>query len=148
MGMNVFVLCTPRSSSYTFAKACTYISNYRVAHESNSGLLGKKRVVYPENHIEVDNRLAWFLGYLDELYGDNAFYVHLIRNKQKTAISINKRWNLPASIINAYGRAILVRGDRQLENDLEVCEDYYETVTKNIQLFLKDKSHKIVFRTK
>lgn len=146
MGMNVFVLCTPRSSSYTFAKACTYISNYRVAHESNSGLLGKKRVVYPENHIEVDNRLAWFLGYLDELYGDNAFYVHLIRNKQKTAISINKRWNLPASIINAYGRAILVRGDSQLENDLEVCEDYYETVTKNIQLFLKDKSHKIVFK--
>jgi len=143
--MNVFVLCTPRSSSYTFAKACSHISNYTVTHESKSRLLGKKRVLYPENHIEVDNRLAWFLGYLDEIYGDNAFYVHLIRDREKTAVSINKRWNLPASIVNAYGRAILVRGDRQQDNDLEVCEDYYDTVTKNIQLFLKDKSHKMVF---
>lgn len=143
--MNVFVLCTPRSSSYTFAKACSHISNYTVTHESNSRLLGKQRVLYQENHIEVDNRLAWFLGYLDEIYGDNAFYVHLIRDKKKTAISINKRWNLPASIVNAYGRAILVRGDRQKDNDLEVCEDYYDTVTKNIQLFLKDKSHQMVF---
>ncbi|MDY6805896.1 MAG: sulfotransferase [Cyanobacteriota bacterium] len=143
--MNIFVLCTPRSGSYTFAKACGHISNYTVTHEAKSRLLGKKRVVYPENHIEVDNRLAWFLGYLDEIYGDNAFYVHLMRDREKTAISINKRWNLPASIVSAYGRAILVRGDRQEENDLEVCEDYYDTVTKNIQLFLKDKSHKMVF---
>lgn len=143
--MNVFVLCTPRSSSYTFAKACSHISNYTVTHESKSRLLGKKRVLYPENHIEVDNRLAWFLGYLDEIYGDNAFYVHLIRDRDKTALSINKRWNLPASIVSAYGRSILVRGDRQQENDLEVCEDYYDTVTKNIQLFLKDKSKKMVF---
>ena len=143
--MNVFVLCTPRSGSYTFAKACSQISNYTVSHESKSRLLGKKRVFYPDNHIEVDNRLAWFLGYLDEIYGDNAFYVHLIRNREKTAVSINKRWNLPASIVSAYGRAILVRGDRQEENDLEVCEDYFDTVTKNIQLFLKDKSHKMVF---
>ncbi len=143
--MNVFVLCTPRSSSYTFAKACSHISNYTVTHESNSRLLGKKRVLYPENHIEVDNRLAWFLGLLDEIYGDNAFYVHLIRDREKTAVSINKRWNLPASIVSAYGRSILVRGDRQKDNDLEVCEDYYDTVTKNIQLFLKDKTQKMVF---
>lgn len=81
MGMNVFVLCMFRFSFYIFVKVCIYIFNYRVVYELNSGLLGKKRVVYLENYIEVDNCLVWFLGYLDELYGDNVFYVYLIRNK-------------------------------------------------------------------
>ena len=143
--MNVFVLCTPRSGSYSFAKACSHISNYTSAHELNSRLLGKQRVIYKENHIEVDNRLVWFLGYLDEIYGDNAFYVHLIRDREKIAISNNKRWNLPASIVRAYGTAVLVRGECQREHDLEVSQDYFDTVSKNIQFFLKDKSKKMVF---
>lgn len=62
--MNVFVLTTGRSGSTTFYKACRHISNYTCGHESNWSLIGKERLNYPENHIEVDNHLVWMLGWI------------------------------------------------------------------------------------
>ena len=56
--MNVFVLCTGRCGSTTFACACRHIENYTAAHESRSHLAGPERFAYPEDHIEVDNRLS------------------------------------------------------------------------------------------
>ena len=85
--MNVFVLCTGRCGSMTFAKACGHISNYTSAHESRKQLKPKaprERFIYLDFHIEVDNRLAWFLGTLNEIYGTNAFYVHLKREMKDT----------------------------------------------------------------
>ena len=78
MFSNVFVLCTGRCGSTTFVQACQHIENYTASHESKISLLGDQRLEYSQNHIEVDNRLSWFLGSLDKKYGDNAFYVHLI----------------------------------------------------------------------
>lgn len=134
--MNVFVLCAGRCGSLTFTRACSHISNYSSSHESRCSLLGIERLNYPDNHIEVDNRLSWFLGRLDEEFGDDAFYVHLIRNQKASAESFNRRWNSEISIIRAYSRAIL----RQKGNELDKCMDYWYTVNANIQLFLKDKT--------
>ncbi len=140
--MNVFVLCTGRSGSLTFSRAASHISNYTVGHESNSKLVGDARLAYPANHIEVDNRLTWILGRLDETFGPNAFYVHLTRNSEATARSFNKRWHLKEGIIAAYRDAILMGAEAE---PMAVCADYVETVSSNIQAFLKDKPNTIEF---
>lgn len=143
--MNIFVLCTGRCGSTTFYKACSHIDNYTSAHESRSSLICPEHFNYPLNHIEVDNRLSWFLGKLDDNYGDDAFYVHLKRDILATAQSFLKRWDY--GIIGAYSRQIIMGQMRKLpfENSLDVCIDYCETVNSNINLFLKDKNKKMIF---
>lgn len=141
--MNVFILNTGRCGSMTFIQACQHISNFSSAHESRCHELGEARLAYPDNHIEADNRLAWFLGRLDQHYGDNAIYVHLQRNSQATANSYAKRL-FPGGIIPAYRQGIL----QFLPDDvphMSVCLDYYDTVNSNIELFLKDKTRKMAF---
>ena len=86
--MNIFVLCTGRSGSVSLYKICKHIENYTSDHESRKSL----DFSYNENHIEIDNRLCWFLGRLDQTYGDNAIYVHLKRDKNKIAESYSKRF--------------------------------------------------------
>jgi hypothetical protein len=142
--MRVFILCTGRTGSTTIIKACKHIKNYTAAHESRSSKLGKERLNYPENHIEADNRLSWFLGYLDQIYGDNAFYVHLLRDKTKTIASLNRRWNNPTSIVKAFANGVLKIPQPFLnkESKIKVCKDYYDNVNKNIEFFLKSKTKK------
>ncbi|MES1024720.1 hypothetical protein ABN584_17650 [Gloeocapsa sp. BRSZ] len=142
--MNVFVLCTGRCGSTTFIKACQHISNYTASHESRISLLGDERLDYPENHIEADNRLSWFLGRLDEKFGDRAFYVHLTRDQNATAKSFNSRWQYKKSIIRGYARDILMRNEEEKEQ-LSICQDYCYTINTNNKLFLKDKSKKMTF---
>jgi hypothetical protein len=138
--MNVFVLNTGRCGSLSFTKACRHIANYSVGHESRSHLLGPARLDYPDNHIEVDNRLSWFLGRLDARYGNDAIYVHLKRNDTATAMSFVRRYS--EGIIDAYRRSVLMALS---EDSLprSVCLDYCHTVNKNIELFLKGKSRTI-----
>lgn len=143
--MNIFVLSSGRCGTTTFSKACNYIENYSVQHESRSHLIGNEHFSYPDNHIEIDNRLSWFLGWLDELYGNNAFYVHLKRDKKKVAESYLKRWDWDISIIRAYEKYILPRSSFKKNERLKVCLDLCNTIEKNINLFLKDKSKKMVF---
>ncbi len=138
--MNVFVLCTGRCGSMTFIKACSHIENYTAAHESRSGFLGEDHFRYPGNHIEADNRLSWFLGRMEKAYGDDAFYVHLVRNHLDTARSFAYRYN--HGIIRAY-RTAIVYGCSPEAAAFDVCADYCETVNANITMFLKDKSHKM-----
>lgn len=145
--MNVFVLCTGRSGSTTFARACNHIRNYSVGHESRGGTVNG-RVAYPNDHIEVDNRLSWFLGRLDQTYGNDAFYVHLKRNKQDTARS----WTNPGfykgpGIMRAYRTGILRPELRSAADPdpIEITKHYYDTVNANISLFLKDKENWMEF---
>lgn len=140
--MNVFVLCTGRCGSTTFIAACNHITNYSAAHESRTRLIGDERLKYPVNHIEADNRLSWLLGRLEELYGDNAFYVHLRRNKLDTARSFSKRYD--SGIIRAYRSDILMGGPQDTD-PMNICMDYCDTVNRNIHVFLKDKTRKITF---
>ena len=139
--MNVFVLCTGRCGSMTLARACGHISNYTSAHESRCAGVGDSRLDYPENHIEIDNRLAWFLGRLDEQYGDEAIYIHLKRDTEHVAQSFLKRYS--KGIMGAYKNTILL--GKQGVNGLPVCRDYCDTVNSNIRLFLKDKTKHMEF---
>jgi hypothetical protein len=136
--MNVFVLNTGRCGSTTFSRACLHITNYTSGHETRTGYIGASRFQYPPQHIETDNRLSWMLGRLDSHYGADAFYVYLKRDKKDTARSFEKRYG--RGIIGAYRHQILRKVRSQLPRSA-VCEDYCETVYKNIELFLRDKSN-------
>ncbi len=141
--MNIFILNTGRCGSMTFIKACQHISNFSSSHESRCDRLGDDRLAYPDNHIEADNRLCWFLGKLDTQYGNDAAYVHLMRNKNDTASSYAKRL-FPGGIIPAYRKGILQHFPDDIP-DLDVSLDYCDTVNSNIEHFLKDKTRKMVF---
>ncbi len=135
--MNVFVLTTGRSGSLTFAEACRHITNYTSGHETRVGLIGADRLAYPDRHIEVDDRLAWLLGRLEEAYGDRAFYVHLVRDDRAAASSRARRWNKP--LMRAYRNGILWDVSPDVSR-MELALDLNHTVSRNIELFLRDKS--------
>lgn len=147
--MNVFVLGTGRCGSTTFVKACSHIKNYSSGHETRAGEIGSKRLLYPEMHIEADNRLSWYLGRLDALYGKMPFYVHLYRDRDATAKSLASRTD-PGSIMRAYASGIVINPPGQTwptnyagesVDPLSIAYDYIDTVTANIDLFLQDKVH-------
>jgi hypothetical protein len=140
--MNVFILCTGRCGSVTFVEACQHISNFTSAHESRARLIGPRRMAYPDRHIEGDNRLSWMLGRLDQAYGDEAFYVHLQRDRIATARSLLNRYD--SGIMRAYAAGILMR-PRPQYSSFETCLDFCDTVNSNIETFLKHKPRAMNF---
>jgi len=145
--MNIFVLNSGRCGSTTFIKACEHLVNYSSGHETLSNQLHHHRLAYPDNHIEADNRLSWFLGRLDEQYGNDAFYVHLTRNLEQTVSSFIKRMDY--GIMQSYKDGILMNSLRpateNIPSDAQFARDYIKTVNSNIHLFLKDKTNKMDF---
>lgn len=140
--MNVFVLSTGRAGTHTFARACQHLTNFSCSHESRWGRLGRERLDYPPRHIEVDNRLAWYLGRLHRRFGDDAFYVHMIRDRQEVADSFINRRMKRLSIVRAYAYGLVVR-DR---TDRAVATDLWDTVTANIRLFLEERPRTMEIR--
>ena len=141
---HVFVLCTGRCGSMGLAKAAQQFENYSAGHETRTHLLGFERFNYALGHIEVDNRLAWLLGRLQARYGDAAFYVHLKRDPIEVAQSYAKRsgW-----LIDAYHKNGILMGCH--DSDLvKVAFDMVQTIEANIEVFLKDKSNKMIFNIK
>lgn len=138
---NVFVLCTGRCGSTTFARAMAHSDNFTADHESRSHMTGARRFAYAENHVEVDNRLAWCLGRLDQAYGDNAHYVHLIRDPAAVAQSFVGRQNY--GLIKAYRETLLLNLVlRAPKTDIRaIADDMIDTITANIRHFLRDKTH-------
>lgn len=108
-------------------------------------MLADERLNYPINHIEGDNRLTWFLGQLDEKYGNDAFYVHLMRERSGTVASYARRWGSEVTIVKAFGESILIRKSDQISDieKLQISSDYYDAANANIRLFLKDKTQKM-----
>ena len=138
--MNVFVLCTGRCGSTTFARACSHLTNYTAAHESRMRRSrAADRLAYSADHVEIDNRLSWLLGRLDRRFGKDAFYVHLTRDPEMVARSYLARWNV--GIMRVYRSAIAP--PPSLEPDLGVAADMIDTITTNIELFLRDKPHQM-----
>ncbi len=140
--MNIFVLCTGRCGSHTFVEACSHITNYTAGHETRTRFIGSERLKYAPNHIEADNRLSWFLGRLDKIYGDEAFYVHLSRDRQRNAASMSRYMHM--GVLEAYTDGILMRSSYR-NDPMEFSLDLYDTINTNIESFLKDKSHKMAF---
>jgi len=141
--MNVFVLNTGRCGSTTFIRACEHISNYSAGHETRIHRMGMARLDYPDNHIEADNRLCWMLGRLEERFGDDAFYVHLYRDREATAASFARRTGF--GIMRAWREGVLLGGEEDAD-PLELARDYVDAVEANIRLFLKDKRRRLEVR--
>ena len=144
---NVFVLCTGRSGSVTFTKEAQHISNFSTGHETRTHHIGHARFAYPTAHIEADNRLSWLLGRLELHYGNSAYYVHLQRDLMATARSFLKRHD--RGILRAYRTDILMGASKNIKEDADLlpfCVDYCQTVTANIDAFLKNKSNCLSFK--
>ena len=141
--MNIFVLSTGRCGSTTLYNFCKHITNYSSGHESRDNL----NFSYNHHHIEIDNRLSWFLGRLDSKYGDKAFYVHLMRDDKKVAASYEKRFYYKRGISIGYKYNLLSTKARNTKKDYEILLDYCQTVNSNISSFLKDKSHVCLINT-
>lgn len=137
--MRVFVLTTGRSGSLTLSRALSHTANYSCAHESRSDRL-YCRLNYPDRHIEVDNRLAFFLGPLHREY-PGAHYVWLRRDRSDTVSSFLRRFDSPRGIMAAYAHGI-VQG-RKHPSDLShferraAAELYVDTTESNIAAFLE-----------
>jgi hypothetical protein len=121
------------------------MTNYTSGHETLAREPGESRFDYPEGHIEADNRLAWFLGKLQDKFGDDAFYVHLKRDEQKTAESYLKRIHIRNSVVHAFAEGVYLTPLEKMNQDekRQVCLDYVRTVNQNIFVFLDGKPHKM-----
>ena len=127
--MNVFVLCTGRCGSMTFARACGHLTNYTSAHES-AGI--RNGLDFPRDHIEVNNRLIWVAGQLERRYAD-AFYVHLTRDAEAVARSFAARGTDGPKILGAWRRTICQGSQRELIAD---ARQYCAAVNSLIGHFL------------
>lgn len=139
---HVFVLCTGRCGSTTFARAARHADNWTAGHETRSHLLGLDRLAYPAGHIEADNRLSWMLGRLERQFGAAAAYVHLTRDAEEVAQSYARRAGY--GIMKAYYRGIVFAGPEQDEFARPVishARDMVDTVNANIDAFLRGKPH-------
>lgn len=139
--MRVFVLCTGRCGSTTFGAAVQHCTNFTSGQESRNHLIGPARLHYPDNHIEIDNRLSWALGKLDQTYGDTAHYVHLLRDPETVAQSFTTRHKY--GLMKAYREGILSKHHNRTPNApvIDVARELVDTITTNIQSFLKDKTN-------
>lgn len=140
--MRVFVLTTGRTASKTFASACKYLDGMTAGHETNTRKISG-RLDYPDNHVEVDNRLVWFLGGLDRRYGDSStFYVHLTRNPDKVVESYLLRWHMKVSIVRAFYHGLLMTPKKpDMHTARQSCRLFVETVDDNIYYFLKNRKN-------
>jgi hypothetical protein len=138
--VNVFVLGTGRCGTVTFARACEHIGGFTAGHETRARQIGDARFDYPADHIEVDNRLSWFLGGLGRRFDDDStLYVHLTRDRSAVVESFERRWDsaFRASIIRAFGHGIVSRSvDWSLDERREVCGFYVDTVNQNVAEFV------------
>lgn len=118
------------------------MTNYVVGHESRVGKVGEERLAFPPNHIEVDHHLAFYLGRIDERFGDEASYVHLTRDPAATAESWAKRFVI-SPMMSSYRRGMI---GSEAVSRLDAAREMVETATSNIRHFLKDKTRVIRVR--
>lgn len=131
--MRVFVLCTGRCGSMTFAKACCHATNYRSLHEPDRHKPWSARSQPADRTIYVDNRLAWFPGRLLEWLRDDDLLVWLYRDRAAVRDSFAKRWKKSASIVRAYADALLLGAPHTAAS----IDDYLDAVESNARLLLR-----------
>ena len=160
--MRAFVLTTGRTGSLTFSRACGHSTNFTSGHETNIGRVAR-RFDYPDQHIEVDNRLSWMLAPLAAADPD-AFYVHLVRDpravvrsyasrsmdlahgRRRVVDSVKRhrgRTRVPLVDAFAHGiirqRGILTPAEISASADLMVS-----TINANITEFLRTRPHQVI----
>lgn len=143
--MRVFVLTTGRSGSTTFARAAGHFDNYTAAHESRWGIPRlSSRLAYPDQHIEVDNRLSWMLGALEDAWGadSDVRWVHLVREEMACARSFVEWQGRLLEKVWLQGVLGLRNTKRMHPGDQEVlAADMVRTINRNIEMFLSCREH-------
>ena len=159
--MRVFVLHAGRGGSTTFAMAARHFTNFTVAHGSTSGRINASRFEFPDDHIEIDSRLPWFLGSIPE--DGPTKYVHLRQDTEKTAREFADRWEAdPEAPVDLTGSKFVKMhpGGRILESfaygvvqrskpwpvrtRLDIARFYVDTVNDNITEFLRSRDAMVV----
>lgn len=102
VNMRIFITGTGRCGTKTLANACKHITNYTSGHETRTKFPFPDRLKYPDNHIEVDNRLLWFL---ERLPHDSQVW-RLSRSVESVYMSFMNRPN--SSIIKAVRDGIFM----------------------------------------
>lgn len=126
------------------AEAFAVAENFTSGHETLSQAHPDARFDYPDQHVEADNRLAWFLGELDRRFGDDTHYVHLRRDPEAVARSYAARWPAhrmqhEAGIMGAYAHGVFQQHEWPARERLDLARSYVSTVTANIELFLRGR---------
>jgi hypothetical protein len=122
----------------TVSRALGHLTNFTTGHETRTREIGPSRLEYPDQHVEVDNRLAWFLGGLEQRYGAAPLYVHLRRDPEAVAKSFNRRWH--HGIMPAFGTGVIAVTK---PSGIDGARFYVETVTANIEAFLQGKPNRM-----
>lgn len=142
--MRAFVLGTGRCGTTTFFQACSAITNYTVGHETKAKEW-KNRLGFPDQHIEIDHRLAWFLGTIDIMYRDEPVYVHLTRNPEKVARSWAAKSGHKPGQAATWSETVIYQPESKIK-PLDAARLMVESVNHNIDLFLKDKTKVVRMR--
>lgn len=141
---NIFVLSTGRTATTAFATASSFIPGYTAAHESRSTKPFAERLDYAPNHIEADNRLIFFLAHIEEKFGDDAYYVQLVRSPSEVSKSYSDRWHLSVSIVRAWTHGMRMI-PRIKESEIEgCCRDFVDWANSTLEIFLAKQKN--VFR--
>jgi hypothetical protein len=135
--MRVFVIGTGRCGTVTFSKACKHIKNFTSGHETTTHGKAGNNFEFPDNHIEVDPRLSYFVPILREKYPD-ALFIHLQRERKDCIHSLSKR----GSLIN-YGTFHLGIAEHNIKYLAEV---YYDSTIKMLESYIFIDQH--VFKNK
>jgi len=149
---NIFVLATGRCGTHTFWHACNHMNNFTSSHEETKGKLNN-RLAYPDNHIAVDSLLPWQLGTLYKMYGDDAYYVWLKRDREDTAASWMRftKWDRDVKHVGEVVRRfatgfMCVMPNVVNENKLLCSQHYVDTVNDNIELFMYGRKNKMTIQ--
>ena len=92
---------------------------------------------YVDRHIEVDNRLSWFLGALDKKYGKRAYYVHLIRKRDEVAASFANRgvWSVLFAFTSGVLQHHMSARNFNEQQRYEARLQYWDTVKTILKCF-------------
>ena len=130
--MNVFFVSPGRTGTKSISRVLKTIDGFTSLHESRVQELGESRIEYPDNHLESDNRLTWFMPQLTKKYSDKALLVIVHRDREEVARSYNDRW-YKINIMKGYSQGILLRD--LSDNNLDVCRDYVNHVYTTLDYF-------------
>jgi len=142
---NIFVISTGRTATTAFARAAACLPGYTSAHESRSMQPFASRLNYPDNHIEADNRLLFYLPQLENRYGNSAYYVLLKRDPSLIASSYAKRWHLTVSIVRAWTHGVRMIPRVRTAEIEQCCHDFVSYADSTLSLFLSRQKNVMEF---
>lgn len=137
--MNVFFISPGRTATTTFANAFQCIEGYTSLHESQVQRLGEDRIAYPENHLEFDNRLVFFLADLTQKYATSGGVLVIVhRDHHLVAKSYNQRWS-KINIMKAWSQGVHLRDLSQ--NTFDVALDFVKYCYRQLDYFKPEWQH-------